>query len=546
MKSKFRKLENNLYIYLFFFIYFLIGLLIYKDYGLSFDEEVHRENGFISLKYILDFFNISYDFSNVTQLISGEIPEITNDWRKTYGVAFDLPMAVLEIFIGFNDTKDVYIFRHLMTFLIFFSSTICFFYLLKLNYNSNILCLTCVLFLILSPRIFAQSFYNSRDIVFLSLIIFTSYFSLKSLNQGKIKYVILSALFASLATNTRILGCYLPVLTIFFYFLNCNHYFIIRKTLKFSFLYLFFFLFFLFISWPYLWENPLGNFVEALTEFSKYPYNPYILYLGDYIKANFVPWHYFFVWFFISTPIIFTIFIILGLFYVFKTLLLNFINISEKNSFLLWKNNNEMNEIFVLFIFLIPISLVIFLNSTLYTGWRHLYFVYPFLIFISGKGISILIKKSSLTVKKALCLLIFIQIVFVVNFLITNHPVQAVYFNFMSKKIVKDSFFYDYWGVGNKVTLNKLLSSNKYDEPIIISASSFTDLNKTKLIMEKQDRDRLIYLGIDKKKADFIFTNYYYNLPPKTDIKYSIPSNYESILKLEIGGLVINEIFKKK
>ena len=54
-----------------------------------------------------------------------------------------------------------------------------------------------------------------------------------------------------------------------------------------------------------------------------------------------------------------------------------------------------------------------------------------------------------------------------------------------------------------------------------------------------------IFLGTDKTDADFIFTNYYYNVPPYTDQKFSIPENYVSIIKLEIGSLLINEIYKK-
>ena len=546
MKLATSYLNKNIFIFIFFLFYLLIGLLIYKDYSISFDEEVHRENGFISLKYILDFFLINFDFSNITTLISGEIPDIQNDWRQTYGVAFDLPMAIIEILLGFNDTRDVYLFRHLMTFLIFFSSTICFFYLLNLNFSNKILCILGVLMLILSPRIFSQSFYNSRDITFLSFIIFSTFFSLKALNTNKIKYIILAAFFAALSTNTRVLGCYIPFLTIFFYFLNYKGRNIVTETLKFCFLYFLFFLTFLYLSWPYLWESPFLNFFKALIEFSRYPFNPYILYLGDYIKANFIPWHYFFIWFSITTPIIFLILILIGLYLLLKKFLNNLFKIEQNNSYLLWKSSLDMNELYIFFVFFIPLFFVVFLNSTLYTGWRHLYFIYPPLIFLGISGFSQLISNKKKVLNYSIISCLIIQIFSSVFFLIKSHPVQNVYFNSLSKKIVKDSFFYDYWGLANKVTMEKLLSNKNLDFPINISASSFTDLNKTKLIMDKKDRNKFIYVGIDKKKSDYIFTNYYYITPPITDNKYLVPKNYESIIKLKIGGLVINEVFKKK
>ena len=122
---------------------------------------------------------------------------------------------------------------------------------------------------------------------------------------------------------------------------------------------------------------------------------------------------------------------------------------------------------------------------------------------------------------------------------------QSVYFNSISKNIVRNSFFHDYWGLGNKTSLEKLINMKKDSLPIKISVSSLTDLNKTKLIMKKEERNKFIFLGTNKEEADFIFTNYYYNVPPKTDKKFIIPENFHSIIKLEIGGLLINEIYEK-
>ena len=39
----------------YFFIILILGASIYKDYGISVDEEFHRMIGFYWLKYIIDF-----------------------------------------------------------------------------------------------------------------------------------------------------------------------------------------------------------------------------------------------------------------------------------------------------------------------------------------------------------------------------------------------------------------------------------------------------------------------------------------------------------
>ena len=116
MKLKEFNLKNNLLLYIFFSVYLIIGLIIYKDYSISFDEDLHRMNGFISFQYILNFFSIPYDLNEVIR----DIPDIETDWRKTYGVAFDLPLAFIETIFKINDTRSIYLLRHLFTFLIFF------------------------------------------------------------------------------------------------------------------------------------------------------------------------------------------------------------------------------------------------------------------------------------------------------------------------------------------------------------------------------------------------------------------------------------------
>ena len=49
---------NKSIIFLVFIAYFILGFLIYKDYGFYTDEKFHRSNGFFWLTYIADFFGL--------------------------------------------------------------------------------------------------------------------------------------------------------------------------------------------------------------------------------------------------------------------------------------------------------------------------------------------------------------------------------------------------------------------------------------------------------------------------------------------------------
>ena len=53
-------LNSNYFVFIFFLIFFLTGLLIFDDYSITPDEELHRVNGLISLKYILNLFSIDF------------------------------------------------------------------------------------------------------------------------------------------------------------------------------------------------------------------------------------------------------------------------------------------------------------------------------------------------------------------------------------------------------------------------------------------------------------------------------------------------------
>ena len=87
-------------------------------------------------------------------------------------------------------------------------------------------------------------------------------------------------------------------------------------------------------------------------------------------------------------------------------------------------------------------------------------------------------------------ILIFaIQSLFSIYNIIKTHPHQHVYFNGLANSYIKGEFALDYWGVSNSHTIHHLLENSENDQfPIKISSASFTDLNKTKLIIKKYDR----------------------------------------------------------
>ena len=143
--------------------------------------------------------------------------------------------------------------------------------------------------------------------------------------------------------------------------------------------------------------------------------------------------------------------------------------------------------------------------------------------------------------------MIIIQVLSNIIFIIKSHPVQNIYFNFISKPFIFKKLPVDYWGLGNKKTIDYLLTKkNKFS----ISNSSFTPLHYLKYskLTNSSYLDLVVFHGTELKnklKSDFIFTNYYYNENPSNIEKFNVPKNYKSYYKLIINGILVNEIFAK-
>ena len=182
MTGKDKKISKNIIFFL-FSIFFLIGLLTFKDYGMWGDETFQRFSGFYWLNYVLSFTSFD-DLKNIAALKIDQIGDFTLPLPKNhpyYGVIFDLPAAFLELIFQIEDPKNYFYFRHFLNFTFFFVGSI-FFYKLLLNRFSNYnVALIGTLFYILSPRIYGNSFYNNKDLAFLSFFILTTllkYFSI--------------------------------------------------------------------------------------------------------------------------------------------------------------------------------------------------------------------------------------------------------------------------------------------------------------------------------------------------------------------------------
>ena len=537
--------NQNIFLILIFFIIFVIGSMVFSDYGISIDEDNSRLNGFVSLKYVLELFNFNL-VSKVENTIN--TPDIHSYFEQGNGVVFELPLSLIEILFNLKDSREIFLLRHYCTFLIFFVSLIYLFKIINYRHNSIIIGFIGVLFLILSPRIFSQSFYNSKDIVFMSLNIINLYYGINYLKNSSLKNCIIFSFFSGLLVGTRLLGIYLPFLIIFFKYIQILRSSNIKKKEVLSLIFLIFFiLIFIYLFWPYLWEDPIKYFLTAFKRLANIPMGTYTFFLGNYIQVEFVPWYYTIVWILISTPITYLIFFLIGFYFIIKRIFGRLIKIDDKKEYNdLWRGENEKIDILIFLNFFIPIFSTIILHSTLLTGWRHLYFIYPSLIIMSVHGITIfklfLLKKRL----KYFVSLILISLLPTINWMYKNHPHQYVFFNSFYKKNFDKYFVMDYWGLSNYHAL-KFILNNTQTKTIKVGILGNGDLYLSKSFLDKKDRKKIIVDNEDLLNNDFIIDNYNrWNGIRNPEDFDKIKKKFKDFHDIKVNNIPINSIYINK
>ena len=272
-----------------------------------------------------------------------------------------------------------------------------------------------------------------------------------------------------------------------------------------------------------------------------------MFYFGDYISAENLPWHYPIVWIFITTPLLYLFLFISGSSLIIIRAIKGFLNLNKKNNTQnLWKDKKERLDIIMFLIFYFTIFLVIKMNSTLYGGWRHLYFIYPCLIFVSIIALEFISKKINY---KYVIILIIPFLIHSAYWMIKNHPFQFVYFNSLAGNNINNNFELDYWGTSNKHLLNYLLKYDKKEE-IKIYIFSDSPYYFSLPILDIKRRNRIEFVT-DINSADYLVTNHYYAFGTRKKIADNpiflnnhLKKKFKLLKEIKVDNLPINSIYK--
>lgn len=498
---------------LFFIALLLVGIHIYSDYGMSWDEPTQLNLGIKTYRYIVKSDTALLDY-----------------FDRWYGSIFELFLVIAQ-----NKTSDqkMFLSRHWLTFLSFFMGCI-FFYLLCLKWIKNQwLSLVGTICLVLSPRIFADSFYNSKDIPFLVCYLVNVLSMLFFLEKQNPLQACFHGLLSGALISIRLPGLVIPALT----FLGLLVKIAFKKSsfkqaLTLLLVYWMVTAVFCVLFWPALWHDPLNGLVSAWKQMSHFPHDTIMLFMGAKISSTDLPWYYIPVWIGITTPIFYIGCFVLGLASLLRL---------QRTWFRKIYSPQRFEDLMVFLAFILPLAAVIGLRSVLYDGWRQMYFIYPPFLLISLKGIQWVWEKISCTIStKAALVTVVLAIVAgtapTLFWMVENHPYQNVYFNRFAGKdmeTIQQKYMMDYWGLAYREGIEHLVN---LDDRAVINVFLETPAGHRAIALLPPEEARRVHVVGDIKDADYFIGNYYL---------FSAPYPFENeIYSIKVDNAKILSIFK--
>lgn len=489
----------------FFGLLFAIGLRLVPDYGLTYDEEIQRVTGEVSLLYVFQQLPARWQQAllppQTAALVAakGAAVQLSTYHDRDYGVAFELPAVALEQLLRLPDARQRFLLRHYLNFVVCFAGLLAFYWLAARRYASWRVGMVAVVLLVLSPRLFADFFYNSKDAVFAMLFTLAVATAIAFLGRPGWRTAFWHALACALAIDVRSVGVLVPAATLALAGLQVlRGAYAPRRAGAFAALYLGLLASLTVAFWPYLWEAPISNFIASLRSVSHYRWTGTLLYQGRMLPAGAIPWHYPLVWMGLTVPLLY-----LGFWAVGTAGLLR--RLARVRGWLAIREADWQDLLF-LGLGLAPVAAIIVLHSALYDGWRHLYFVYPMLLLLALRGMLSAWhwrppSRGRAYWQPAVGVAIGSALAVIGVRMSRLHPLENLYFNALAPQPVGIYYETDYWHMGLIEGLRWIVRHDPRPH-IRISANLLPAVAVSQLLLPAEDRQRLEPVP-DPTQADY-------------------------------------------
>ena len=450
----------------------VVGVAVLDDYGIGADELVHRRVAEANLDYIL-----------------GDSQALPSDHNRFYGVAFELPLLLIERALGLRDSRDIYLMRHLAVHLLFLLGAFFCGLLAWRMFGSRALAALALLLFLLHPRLYAHSFFNSKDPVFAALFMIALFLIHRAFRKGSLSAFALCGFGVGLAIDLRPFGLLLlpAVLAMqgldFWQAAGKSER---RRILAAGGAFAVATLATMYAVHPYYWLNPL-RFLDGIATLSQHPNLMHNFFQGEFIRSDEVPPHFIPTWFAITAPPL--------------TLLLGGIGAMA----VCWQGvlrpggilrNGELRfRLLLVGCATLPVAAAIALQSNLYGGWRHFYFLWAPFSLLAAAGLLALGRGGDALPRRFLAWgAAGAGLVCVAVEMAWLHPHQQIYFNLLVDRHatggLAQRYDMDYWDMSYRRALEQL-RAHRPDAMLHVFTPS-NSLAKHRRILPALDRRHIV------------------------------------------------------
>ena len=344
-------------------LFAIAGVAVLDDYGTTVDESTQRRIARTNVDYALG--------------VSEEPADMHN---RYYGVAFEMPLLLAERALRLQDSRHIYLTRHLLTHLFFIAGGFACGMLAYRMLGSRWMALFAMLLFLLHPRLYAHSFFNTKDIPFAVTLVIALYFIHRAFRKDTLGAFLLCGIGVGLAINLRVFGLMLPPMILamrapdLWQADRAER----KRILLTGAAFLAAALATLYITHPHYWENPL-RFIEGIRVLSQHPSRSLNLFMGEMYRSDAVPWNYIPVWFAITAPP--------------AALLLGAIGCAAvcrraiTRPLAALRDRETRFHVLLIGCFVMPVAVVIILQSNIYNGWRQMYFLWTPFCLLAAVGL---------------------------------------------------------------------------------------------------------------------------------------------------------------
>ncbi|HEX2699722.1 MAG TPA: glycosyltransferase family 39 protein [Acidimicrobiales bacterium] len=478
----------------FFTLLVVVGLLVYGDFGITWDEPgIHK-------------------YGNL--LVDHYAPG--GAWEDFWIFRFYGPVvAVLTAFVDRLTPSPAAGYRgsHLLYFFVFVGGVFAFYKLCSRQFASWRWGLFGAALLVASPRVFSHAFVNSKDTPLMTSFIVAVYLLVRYLETRRPKWLALCGVATAVAIDIRIVGVSLVALAPAAVLVDaaCATEKRWRGAAGAVATYVATTVPATILLWPFLWQNPIGRLLETfrlMAFFNTGP--PATLYLSEPVPVTETPWHYVPVWMGITTPIPYLVIAFVGL-----------ATIAGRVGRRRGASARSTERYFLVYTawLVVPLLVIIGKNSALYDEWRQVQFLYPAFLMFAVAGAKWMYETAgsgwrrrpsgtstsgsgNRPIQVVLVVAAAVSIGWTGYRMAGLHPYEGLYFNALVGEAggAQGRFELDYWGLSYKEGLEFLLST----APGIVRINQCFDggpASANTQLFSKRDRERLRF--VDAGEAEF-------------------------------------------